>query len=316
MQPQIDELTRKLSLVSIRLLDAVQVQSEAETQLAEVRTRIRYLSIRKWLFWLANWNKGRADSDPIWNFAFPFCVVAAFVFIVFGPVWFFTGSLLLAAIFFLLASVTTIGVFFAINTSYFSNSHQSLASLNAELESAHSLKDSRTKYHESCRNAVEKIEHQKTDIEVQLAELTVSVAHQRELRVNSILSQEWRLLRGVPWEEFLLQLLDCQGFAVEMTPTSGDQGVDLVARKSGISIAIQAKGYANNVGNAAVQQAYTGMAIYGCTHCAVVTNSEFTASAQDAAKKTGCILVGCSDILSFARGTLESFHSIGRQPAV
>ena len=318
MQTQIDELTRKLNLVSGRLWDAEQVRSDAKCQLADVRNRISSMSFRKQLYRGAAWNRDRADADPIWNFAFPLSLVAVFIFIVFAPVWFFTGSIGFAAITFLLVSIVTVGGFLAINAPSFSNPHQKLAGLTKELEAAHLLRESRSRYLESCRNAVKKIEEQKSKIEIQLGELTASVAFQKELQINSILSQEWRLLRGVPWEEFLLKLLECHGYTVQTTSVSGDQGVDLVAKKHGISIAIQAKGYANNVGNSAVQQAYTGMAIYRCTHCAVITNSEFTASALDAAEKTGCILVGCSDILSFANGTLESFYSIGgrmQQPA-
>ena len=111
---------------------------------------------------------------------------------------------------------------------------------------------------------------------------------------------------------WLKQVLETHGFEVEMTKASGDQGVDLLARKFGISIAIQVKGYSGSVGNAAVQQAYTGMTIYGCTHCAVITNSEFTSSAYEAAEKTDCILISNAEIESFVKGEFGPFYGIHR----
>ena len=46
-------------------------------------------------------------------------------------------------------------------------------------------------------------------------------------------------------------------FRVTMTKASGDQGIDLIAEKNDLKIGVQAKGYAESVGNAAIQQAHT-----------------------------------------------------------
>ena len=130
---------------------------------------------------------------------------------------------------------------------------------------------------------------------------------QKQRQIDVLKNTNWRELRGVPWEDFLQATLETHGFDVETTPTSGDHGIDLIARHGTKSIAIQAKGYLNSVGNAAVQQAFTGMAIYGCTHCAVITNSEFTPSATHAADKTGCILVGAAEIMDLLNGKFGPF---------
>ena len=313
MQTQIDELKQKLNLVSSRLRSAEQVRSDAKTQLDDIKNQVSRLAIKKQLLGIAAWNNRCGDADPIWNFVFPISLVAVLLILIFPPVWFLTGSIIFAAIFYLLVAFATLGGFLLINVSYSSNADEKIESLATDLDAVQSLHDSRSKYFKSCREAVRKIGRDKLKIENQLSELTASAAYHKELRINSILSQEWQLLRGVPWEKFLLQLLECHDFDAEMTSASGDQGVDLIATRHEASIAIQAKGYANNVGNTAVQQVYTGMAVYGCTHCVVITNSEFTSSAREAAEKTGCILIGCSDILSFANGTLESFFSIGKQ---
>jgi HJR/Mrr/RecB family endonuclease len=92
------------------------------------------------------------------------------------------------------------------------------------------------------------------------------------------------------------------GYEVEQTGKSGDQGVDLIVRGKGRRIAVQAKGYVDSVGNAAVQQAFTGKTFYGCHACAVVTNSRFTASALEAAQATECALVHEENFEDFVFG--------------
>jgi hypothetical protein len=114
----------------------------------------------------------------------------------------------------------------------------------------------------------------------------------------------WREMRGVEFEQFLGSSLRALNFTVKGTNTTGDQGVDLIAVKSGIRLAIQAKGYAGAVGNDSVQQAFAGMKYYDCTCCAVITNSRFTPQARELARKLQCILVGGPELLQFLDGEI------------
>jgi hypothetical protein len=124
-------------------------------------------------------------------------------------------------------------------------------------------------------------------------------------RINRLRLTDWRMLQSIPFENFLVEVFLEWGYEVETTKTSGDQGVDLIVTKNGIRTAIQAKGYlSSTVGNEAVQQAYTGMAIYKCHRCAVITNSRFTASAQQAAAKVGCLLINGESIPLLINGHL------------
>jgi hypothetical protein len=110
-------------------------------------------------------------------------------------------------------------------------------------------------------------------------------------RRNQLLLRDWRHLRGIAFEQFLVEVFEALGFVVETTKASGDQGVDLIAMRDELRIAIQAKGYGGSVGNDSVQQAYTGMAFYRCNRCVVVTNSEFTRAAVEVADRVSCILI-------------------------
>jgi len=115
---------------------------------------------------------------------------------------------------------------------------------------------------------------------------------QFQSRINQLRSVEWRHLQAVPFEDFLAEVFREWGYLVETTKVTGDQGVDLIVTKNGVRTAIQAKGYlSSTVGNDAIQQAFTGMKIYNCQQCAVITNSTFTSSARQAAAAVGCVLI-------------------------
>jgi hypothetical protein len=129
---------------------------------------------------------------------------------------------------------------------------------------------------------------------------------QFESRINRLRSANWQLMQGVPFENFLAEIFREWGFDVETTKTTGDQGVDLIACKAGLRIAIQAKGYPRTtVGNGAVQEAHTGMKFYRCQRCAVITNSTFTSSARQLAAAVGCSLIDGSMIPSLIEGQIR-----------
>lgn len=107
---------------------------------------------------------------------------------------------------------------------------------------------------------------------------------------------DWRSLRAEAFEHFLAEVFRELGYHVEVTKASGDQGVDLILTKNARRLAVQVKGWADSVGNGAIQEVYAGMAFYGCDGCAAVTNSRFTGPARDLAGRLNCILVEDTDI--------------------
>lgn len=72
---------------------------------------------------------------------------------------------------------------------------------------------------------------------------------------------------------------------VELTPASGDHGADLIVDIDGMRLAIQAKYYKSNVGNAAVQEIHAGKDFYDAGHAMVVCDSGFTRHAVELADK-------------------------------
>ena len=103
-------------------------------------------------------------------------------------------------------------------------------------------------------------------------------------------------LSGVEFEEFLAGLFRVQGYAAELTPTTGDSGADLVLRKEGQRIAVQAKRYVGSVGVVAVQEALSGQAYYQCDTAWVIATGAFTPNALELAQKSGVKMIGRSEI--------------------
>jgi len=115
-------------------------------------------------------------------------------------------------------------------------------------------------------------------------------------RFGAAQAAELDQLSGVEFEEFLAGLFRAQGYAAELTPTSGDYGADLILSKDGRRIAVQAKRYVGSVGVAAVQEALSGMAYYKCQAAWVIATGAFTPNALELAQKSGVKMIGRSDI--------------------
>lgn len=96
---------------------------------------------------------------------------------------------------------------------------------------------------------------------------------------------------GHEFENFCATILKQNGFKnVSVTKCSGDQGIDILASKDGIKYGIQCKCYASEVGNKAVQEAFSGKTFYNRHVGVVLTNNYFTPSAKELAEKNGIIL--------------------------
>jgi len=98
------------------------------------------------------------------------------------------------------------------------------------------------------------------------------------------------LMDGKAFEEFIAKLFTKMGYTTTITKQTGDQGIDVIAKKGNTSIGIQTKCYAGSVGNTAVQEAVGGKAFHKVDKVMVVTNNEFTQSAKELAQVNSVIL--------------------------
>jgi restriction system protein len=123
-------------------------------------------------------------------------------------------------------------------------------------------------------------------------------------RFGAAQAAELDQLSGLEFEKYLAGLFRAQGYAAELTPTSGDYGADLILSKDGRRIAVQAKRYTGSVGVQAVQEALSGKAYYQCHTAWVITTGAFTTNALELAKKSGVNMISRSDI-----GNLMAQHT-------
>lgn len=108
-------------------------------------------------------------------------------------------------------------------------------------------------------------------------------------------------LDGYQFEDFLVELFKGFGYYVEPTSYSGDYGADLIISDKVKRIAIQAKNYTGNVGNAAVQEIVAAQNHYKCDIAMVITNSYFTKQAKMLATTNGTILIGRDELTEILR---------------
>ena len=85
------------------------------------------------------------------------------------------------------------------------------------------------------------------------------------------------------FEQHVAQLFEYQGYSTMLTPRTGDQGVDVIARRGEQVIAIQCKRYADPAPNTAVQAVHSGSKYYGCSEAALVCLGGFSRAATELA---------------------------------
>lgn len=98
-------------------------------------------------------------------------------------------------------------------------------------------------------------------------------------------------MSGLEFEVYLKLLLEQRGYTHVQLTTTYDLGVDLIARKDGLSWAIQAKRYKSTVGLDAIRQVVAARNHYKCDKSMVITNSYFTSNARTIAGSTDCVLI-------------------------
>lgn len=111
-------------------------------------------------------------------------------------------------------------------------------------------------------------------------------AYHNEHKSKSSTRDELHNMSGIEFEAWVVKVLKENGFSdVRGTPASGDQGADIIAKKDGRNIIIQAKRHKGTVGNKAVQEVIGALQYYDGNEGWVITNSIFTSSAIALAQK-------------------------------
>lgn len=115
--------------------------------------------------------------------------------------------------------------------------------------------------------------------------------HQR--KVLAVDFMEIDAMAGHSFEHYIADLLRLRGYDTRVTRGSGDNGVDVIAVRDGVSWAIQCKRLASKADRRAISDAVsaTSSVMFNCNKAMVVTNSYFTKAAIEYARSTDCLLI-------------------------
>lgn len=105
------------------------------------------------------------------------------------------------------------------------------------------------------------------------------------------------LMTGYNFEKFVGRLFKEMGYIIEVTKSSGDQGIDVIATKYSYTIGIQTKLYSKPVSNSAIQEVVAGLKYYNLSKGYVVTNNYFTESAKKLAASNDVVLWNRDDLI-------------------
>jgi hypothetical protein len=90
----------------------------------------------------------------------------------------------------------------------------------------------------------------------------------------------WLRLDGRSFEVEAGSVFTRRGYAVRRVGGSGDQGVDLLLTKGGVTIAVQCKAHRNPVGPAAIRDLYGAMTHHGHPEAWILSTAGFTRGAK------------------------------------
>ena len=105
---------------------------------------------------------------------------------------------------------------------------------------------------------------------------------------------------GIDFEYWCAARLGEQEWTATVSQASGDQGVDIIAVRDGMTVAIQCKRYSKPVGNSAVQEVVAGKQMYNADSACVISTGGFTSSASILAEANSTVLLSAEFIDSFS----------------
>ena len=113
----------------------------------------------------------------------------------------------------------------------------------------------------------------------------------------------WMSLSGPEFEQELGAQYRQLGYQVEYTPTSGDEGVDLVLRKDGRTTVVQCKSYKYPVGPATARELYGSLMHFGADSAILACTGGFTSGVLDFVKGKPIELVSSVELALMADGS-------------
>ena len=122
------------------------------------------------------------------------------------------------------------------------------------------------------------------------------------------LKEFWMSLSGVAFERELAMLFRRLGYTVSSTPLSGDQGVDLILMKDGITTIVQCKGYKDPAGPAVARELLGSLAHTRANNAILACTGGFTQGVFDFVRGKPITLISASDLVAIAENVDQSME--------
>ena len=116
----------------------------------------------------------------------------------------------------------------------------------------------------------------------------------------------WMSLSGIQFEHELGSLYRQLGYQVQLTPASGDQGIDLILRKDGDTTIVQCKSYNRPVGPAAARELYGALIDCGAKNAVLACTAGFTQGVFDFVRGKPITLISAQDLASMGAEVPET----------
>ena len=110
----------------------------------------------------------------------------------------------------------------------------------------------------------------------------------------------WMSLSGTGFERELGTLYEQFGYQVESTPTSGDEGVDLVLIKDGKKTVVQCKAHKAPVGPAIARELYGSLMHFEADSAILACTGGFTSGVRDFVREKPIELISASELVMMA----------------
>lgn len=117
-----------------------------------------------------------------------------------------------------------------------------------------------------------------------------------EVAAGEVIEAPRAIESPLDYEQFVAEVLRNCGWDASVTKASGDQGIDVIARREGKRLVVQCKLYSRPIGNAAVQEVIAGRAFEAADFAAVVSNQSYTPAARQLAAASQVVLIHHDDI--------------------
>ncbi len=122
--------------------------------------------------------------------------------------------------------------------------------------------------------------------------------------------QYWESLNGIAFERELGKLYRAQGYSVKSTPTSGDQGVDLILTKNGKTTVVQCKAHKNPIGPSVARELFGSMHHFKADSAILACTGGFTDGVIKFARGKPIRLISAWDIVRMVEESGDGMQDI------